>query len=67
MYDITKLFKSTVLILSDTHLVTSLGVRMRNPIQKNGRWIGWTENEVAAHLESVKKYKESLPKNGRGC
>jgi hypothetical protein len=48
--------KSTIDILSDTHLVTSLGVRMRKPIDKNGMWIGWTAEEVAEHLSSVNKY-----------
>jgi len=51
--------KSTVSVLSDTHLVTSLGVRMRKPIDKNGMWIGWTAEEVAEHLASVSKYSIS--------
>jgi len=56
--------KSVVSVLSDTHLVTSLGVRMRKPIDKNGMWIGWTDVETAEHLDSVKKYTtiQSLPK-----
>jgi hypothetical protein len=53
---VKRTIKSVVSILPDTHLVTSLGVRMRKPIDKNGMWIGWTDVEVAEHLDSVKKY-----------
>ena len=53
---VKRTIKSTLDVLSDTHLVTSLGVRMRTPIDKNGMWIGWTDVEVAEHLDSVKKY-----------
>jgi len=48
--------KSVVSVLPDTHMVTSLGVCMRKPIDKNGMWIGWTDVEVAEHLDSVRKY-----------
>jgi hypothetical protein len=53
---IKRTVKSSVDVLSDTHLVTSLGVRMRKPIDKNGMWIGWTDVEVAEHFNSVNKY-----------
>ena len=57
MFDVIKRsIKSIVPILSDTHMVTSLGVRMRKPIDKNGLWIGWTGEEVAEHLSAVRKY-----------
>jgi hypothetical protein len=53
------------------YIVTSLGVRMRNPTDKDGKWIGWTGEEVAEHLQSVKTYVSTLPpekpQNGRGC
>jgi hypothetical protein len=51
-------------------IITSLGVRMRNPI-KNGLWIGWTGEEVAEHLASINRYKATLPPQpksyGNGC
>ena len=33
--------------------ITSRGVKMRNPIDRNGLWIGWTAEEVANHLGSI--------------
>jgi len=66
-----KYIKPVIQILRDTHLVTSLGVRMRNPIQEKGVWSGWSPEEVAEHLKMVEKYKLAQPKekkpNGRGC
>jgi len=53
------------------YIITSLGVKMRNPTNKEGLWIGWTGEEVAAHLSACQKYKASLPpepkENGKGC
>lgn len=40
--------------VSNTHLVTSFGVRMRNPINDKGEWIGWTDEEVTEHLSSLR-------------
>lgn len=53
---VKRTIKSSIDVLSDTHLVTSLGVRMRKPIDKNGMWIGWSDVETAEHLDSVRKY-----------
>lgn len=36
------------------YFITSVGVKMRNPIDKNGLWIGWTAEETANHLASIK-------------
>jgi hypothetical protein len=33
--------------------ITSRGVKMRNPIDKNGLWIGWTAEETANHLATI--------------
>jgi hypothetical protein len=33
--------------------ITSRGVKMRNPIDRNGLWIGWTTEETANHLASI--------------
>jgi hypothetical protein len=33
--------------------ITTRGVKMRNPIDKNGLWIGWTAEETANHLASI--------------
>lgn len=33
--------------------ITTRGVKMRNPINKNGLWIGWTAEETANHLASI--------------
>jgi hypothetical protein len=33
--------------------ITSRGVKMRNPIDKNGLWIGWTVEETANHLSTI--------------
>lgn len=35
------------------YFITSAGVKMRNPIDKNGLWIGWTAEEIANHLASI--------------
>lgn len=68
---VTNFFIQRFPFLSSTHLVTSLGVRMRKPYDKNGMWIGWTAEEVAEHLASVNKYAKTLPpkppSNGNGC
>lgn len=53
---ITKTVKRIVPVVPDTFFYTSLGVRMRNPINKKGEWIGWTAEEVAEHLQSVRNY-----------
>jgi hypothetical protein len=70
MYAITRYIKPSVPMLFNTHLLTSLGVRMRTPF-KNGRWIGWTDKEVEMHLKSVRDYSKTLPpvpvSNGNGC
>jgi len=50
--------KSCVSVLPDTHVVTSLGVRMRKPFDKNGMWIGWTDVEIAEHFNAVNKYSK---------
>ena len=70
MYDIIKYIKPITSIVSYTYIYTSLGVRMRSPML--GRyWIGWTDKEVAEHLDSVRssrnKLPPPLPENGRGC
>jgi hypothetical protein len=57
---ITNYFIRRFPFLSSTHLVTSLGVRMRKPIDKNGMWIGWTAEEVAEHLAAVNKYQRRM-------
>jgi hypothetical protein len=44
----------------NTHLVTSVGVRMRNPINEKGEWIGWTNEEVAEHLSSLNGGKHNI-------
>ena len=71
MYVITNFFNTAFRVLSGTHMVTSLGVCMRYPMQKDGTWIGWTDKEIKDHLDSVKKYEKTLPpkpkENGRGC
>ena len=36
-------------------IITTLGVKMRNPMDINGKWIGWTKEEVQKHLDSVKR------------
>jgi hypothetical protein len=38
-------------------IITVLGVKMRNPVDINGKWIGWTKEEVKKHLESVSNKK----------
>jgi hypothetical protein len=44
---------------------------MRKPFDKDGRWSGWTAEEVEAHLKRIREYREYLPKekpsNGNGC
>ncbi len=46
--------------VSNTHLVTSFGVRMRNPINEKGEWIGWTDGEVTEHLSSLRGEKPEM-------
>jgi len=38
---------------SKEFFITSRGVKMRNPIDKNGLWIGWTAEETVNHLASI--------------
>jgi hypothetical protein len=58
MYSIKKYIKpySEVLSLYKPFLITSLGVKMRNPFTTDGLWRGWTDEEVANHLQSVRSY-----------
>jgi hypothetical protein len=53
------------------HIITSLGVRMQNPMDENGRWIGWLQRDIDKHLQSVRNYIATLPpppkQNGNGC
>jgi hypothetical protein len=54
--------------LPRTPIITSAGVKMRNPFNHKGEWIGWTENEVAAHFASIKQYKSTpVKENKNGC
>jgi hypothetical protein len=54
-------------------IITSLGVKMRNPFNEKGEWIGWTAEEIAAHFASVNQYKSTIPlkephkENKNGC
>jgi hypothetical protein len=57
---ITNFFIYRFPFLSSTHLVTSLGVRMRKPFDKNGMWIGWTAEETAEHLASINNYQRRM-------
>ena len=49
-----KCFKIIIPDVPNTNLVTSFGVRMRNPINEKGEWIGWTDEEVVNHLSSLR-------------
>jgi hypothetical protein len=40
--------------INKDYFITSRGVKMRNPIDKNGLWIGWTAEETASHLASIR-------------
>ena len=55
--------KAIINNINKSYIVTSLGVRMRNPTDKNGKWIGWTAEEVVAHLNSCRNYINTLPKS----
>lgn len=44
------------------YIVTSLGVRMRNPINPEGLWIGWTNDEIAEHFKAVYANVKPNPK-----
>jgi hypothetical protein len=33
--------------------ITSRDIKMRNPIDKNGLWIGWTAEETVNHLSTI--------------
>lgn len=60
MLDVVKRYiKSFVPVVRNSHLVTSAGVRMRNPINEKGEWIGWTAEEVAEHLSSLRGGKQT--------
>jgi len=43
-------------------IITNLGVKMRNPVDKNGQWIGWTKDEVKNHLSSIRNITGLLDK-----
>jgi hypothetical protein len=58
-------------VLPHAYFSPTLGISMPNPVNKRGKWIGWSDNETAEFLEAIRKYKDSLsyPKNnnGNGC
>ena len=56
-------------IISDKPIITSLGVKMRKPFNKEGKWIGWTSDEVAEHLSATRAYYSTVKKttDGNGC
>jgi len=68
---ITKYYKPTVVRILSTHVSTCSRYGMRKPFDKDGRWSGWTAEEVEAHLKRIREYREHLPKekpsNGNGC
>ena len=55
--------------LPRTPIVTSAGVKMRNPFNHKGEWIGWTSEEVANHFSSINYFKSNIPikENKNGC
>jgi len=75
MYSIKKYIKpySEVLSLYKPFLITSLGVKMRNPFTTDGLWRGWTDEEVANHFRAVSSFAKTIPKieykgpGGNGC
>lgn len=61
MYNVfRRCIKIIVPDVSNTHLVTSVGVRMRIPINEKGEWIGWTDKEVTEHLSSLRGEKPEM-------
>jgi hypothetical protein len=66
---ITKI--KTIVKTYNPNIITSLGVRIRNPFDEKGYWVGWSTEEIAEHFSAVNKFKETKPKekepNGRGC
>jgi hypothetical protein len=73
MIDVSKLTNTIrrIFNIPKPPIITSLGVKMRSPINNEGKWIGWTGEEVAAHLHSVRSYAATLPpkpeEKDRGC
>ena len=73
MKDVSKLTNTIKRIVNIPKplIITSLGVKMRSPINHKGKWIGWTGEEVAAHLYSVRSYAATIPpkpeEKNRGC
>ena len=68
---VKNVFKPFSPVIYNPYQTTSLGVRIRNPINEKGEWIGWTAEEVAAHLQAVRSHSNTLPPppkpNGNGC
>lgn len=69
--NVKTIFKPFTPVIYNPTQITSLGVLMRNPINKKGEWIGWTAEEMAAHFKAVNDYSNTLPPppkpNGNGC
>jgi hypothetical protein len=53
--------KSVVPILSNSNMVTNLGYVIRSPIDKDGKWIGWTNAEVEEHLSACRASRPIQP------
>jgi len=68
---VKNVFKPLTKLVYNPYQTTSLGVRMRKPFNEKGEWIGWTAEEVAAHLQAVRSHSSTLPpppkSNGNGC
>lgn len=54
IYRIKNILNKPITQVDKDYFITSVGVKMRNPIDKNGLWIGWTIEENVNHLASIK-------------
>jgi len=58
-------------VLPHSYYCSTIGRNMPNPCTKSGKWIGWSDKEVAEYLEAIRNIKDTLPDprkpNGNGC
>jgi len=50
-----KYIKNLINNVVNTKLVNRPPIRLRIPVNKEGRWIGWTEEQIEEFLEYLRK------------
>ena len=54
--------KNIIKTIYKPYIITSLNVIIQNPMDENGHWNSWSQEDVDKHLQSVRDYFNIPPK-----